>query len=228
MICFFKTFFLFFYIKYWLLCEERKVRQLYYQKSKFRLIDEALKKSYRGKNPYRISKKFLIEMGKNQIHCYGETPLTTLELILRECAISASDYVYELGGGRGRTAFFLHAYWGCKVRVFEWIESFVRNAQKIAQEFSCEGILFSHSDYFFADLKEATIIYLYGTCLSEEEIQKLLPALSIVGKGTKIITVSFALQQYSDDFCILKQFQGSYPWGMADIYLNTRKKNEGN
>lgn len=213
-------------VKYWFYREEKKVRRRFKYNERFRLIDKALRKAYFWKNPYQISKKFLMRKGVGNIHVYGETPLTTLALIARESVLTSCDFVFELGGGRGRGAFFLNALWGCRVKVFEWIDTFAEIGEKLASQFQCNDVFFSHADYFHADLSEATWIYLYGTCLSDEEIEKMIQSFLKLSVSTKIITVSYSLQEYSDDFIVLKQFSGSYPWGEADIYLNGRRSDD--
>jgi hypothetical protein len=206
--------------------QEKKVRKSFYSNQRFRSIDKALRKAYFWKNPYRISKEFLIKKGEGNIHVYGETPLTTMELIARESTLTPSDFVFELGGGRGRGAFFLNALWGCRVKVFEWIDTFAEIGEKLADQYQCKDVFFSHLDYFHADLSEATWIYLYGTCLRDGEIEKLIHSFLKLPAATRIITVSYSLQEYSDDFIVLKQFTGSYPWGEADIYLNGRRSDD--
>src|ERR1700738_886437 len=73
----------------------------YYSNPSFRKADSHLIATYFLSNPYRLSRLFLQKRGEREVYAYGETPLTTLELIVRRCRINAADVVYELGMGRG-------------------------------------------------------------------------------------------------------------------------------
>src|SRR5262249_6885869 len=153
--------------------------------------------------PYTISRKYLQKQGAAEIHAYGETPLTTMRKIAHECDIGPQDVVIEMGAGRGRTSFFLSEYIGCHVHAIEQIPEFVERAQKIANKLECKKVQFSCQDMAQADFKGATLVYLYGSCLSDEAIEALTHLFS---PQTKIITVSYPLSDYSKKFLILKQF----------------------
>src|SRR4051794_23547579 len=79
---------------------------LYYRNLSFFKIDLLLKALYFFHTPYKVSKKFLQERGSTDLYLYGETPLTTMDSIAKECRILSKDIVYELGCGRGRSAFW--------------------------------------------------------------------------------------------------------------------------
>lgn len=187
--------------------EQRKVKQLFYSKERFKACDLALLRTYRTKNAYRISKEFY------KAHCYGETPLTTMAHIVKECALSAEDVVVEMGAGRGRASLFLAEYVGCQVIAYEQIPAF---AGKIPPS---PNLRIRDQDMFSADFSTATAIYLYGTMLSEEEIGRL--ALSFP-KQVKIITVSYPLNDYSPHYVTKKTFSGTFPWGKTEVYWNER------
>ena len=73
---------------------------------------------------------------------------------------------------------------------------------------------------FEADYKQATVIYLYGTCLDDEEIKRLVRRFEGLAPGTKVITVSYPLSEYADTYMTHKEFPARFPWGRAQVYLN--------
>lgn len=197
----------------------------YYRCLTFFQIDAALLLLYLFRNPYKISKEFLIAKGAEDIHRYGETPLTTMEHIARECGLRKEDTVFELGCGRGRSCFWLNAFIGCKVIGIEWIPEFVRLANDIKRRCHVRGVEFYAQDMTKASFYGATVIYLYGTCLEEENIKKLVQHFQSLPSGTKIITVSYALMEFGGRpfFEVMKLFSARFTWGEADVYLQVKK-----
>jgi len=197
-----------------------KVVFRYYSNFSFMKTDISLLTHYLFKNPFRMSKHFLVKKGEEEVYAYGETPLTTLEMIAKECAITPDDTVFELGSGRGRNCFWLHHFIGCKVVGIEWVPSFVRHANSVQKEIS-----FRHEDMFESDLSGATVIYLYGTSLSDDKIKKLSQKLSSLPPGTRIITVSYPLSDYCPEgpFEVMRLFPAKFTWGKADVYLQVIK-----
>lgn len=185
-------------------------------------MDRKLFDAYLFKNPYQISRKYLQKQGADDIHTYGETPLTTMRHIVQECGIGSDDHVIEMGAGRGRTSFFLNEYVGCRVHAIERIPEFVETAKEVAENLSCKNLQFSCLPMQQTDLKDASVIYLYGSCLTEQEIKELILKFEPLSPKIKIITVSYPLSDYSKSFTTVKQFSAPFPWGIADVYLNQK------
>ncbi|MDR2539690.1 MAG: class I SAM-dependent methyltransferase [Chlamydiales bacterium] len=200
--------------------EEKKILQLFYSCDLFQKCDLALKRKYFFRNPFTISKKFFKKREGREIHVYGEIPLTSLLLIAKECEIAPHDHLFELGCGRGRAAFFLRSISLCSVTAVDFVPFFVLNAQKIVEALHIERITFICDDMQHIDLSQATCIYLYGTCLSDDVIKQLCISLP---KKVKIITLSYPLKDYHKEFNIIKQFIISVPWGKAEVFLNQKK-----
>ena len=193
--------------------EQRAVKRRFYATEPFKKLDQALLSAYQGQNPYLISKSYLLERGASNIHAYGETPLTTVDKIVQECGITSEDTVIEMGAGRGRAALFLAAYVGCKVIAYEQIPCFVE------QMISVDRLEMRVENMFAADFSKATVIFLYGTMLSDEEIKNLCEKFP---QRVKILTVSYPLSDYSDEYRIEKTFSGRFPWGKTEVYWNER------
>lgn len=182
--------------------EERWVRRTFYHDPAFKKLDQALLSS---SNPYHIPKAFP----------YGETPLSTLKQMADRWHIKASDYVLELGCGRGRAVFFLAHYTKATVKGIDWTPEFMSFAKVLAAQFPHLPVSFCCEDMHKTDLSSATIIYLYGTCLSEPSAKALGQRFCNLRPSTKIITVSEPLPQLA----VQDQFVGSFPWGKTDVYL---------
>jgi hypothetical protein len=193
----------------------------FYRNLNFAKVDFTLLCLYFFHNPFKISKNFLKEKKENEIYAYGETPLTTMQKIALECEIGEKDTVFELGMGRGRSCFWLHFFSRSKVVGIEYIPEFVRKANQVKSTFQLPHLEFRHEDMLLSDFSEGTVFYLYGTCYETAFIEKLIKKFKTLPKGTKIITVSYPLSDYSDvkTFSTLKNFSADFTWGSADVYL---------
>lgn len=202
-----------------------KVACRYYGSWSFLKEDLALRLIYLFHSPYKMSKRFLMKRGERDVHVYGETPLTSLELIAKECGLRASDCVFELGAGRGRTCFWLHSFIKCSVVGIEYIPEFVERSNLIKKRLGIEGVEFRQEDMAKASLEGATVCYLYGSCLDEQTIRTLASHFAQLPVGTKIITVSYPLSDYWEkgSFELMKRFTVPYNWGEANVYMQVVK-----
>ncbi len=202
-----------------------KIISRYYPKGSFARADFALILTYLFDNPFSISRRFLMQKGDNEIYQYGETPLTTLDFIIKKCDITSSDKIYELGCGRGRTSFWLSQVLGAETVGVEYIPEFVERADRITKKCALKRVSFLCQDMKDVDFQDATCLYLYGTCLTDEFIQQLTKKIEQLPRGTKIITVSFSLVDYANPsiFEVMRHFSAPFTWGEADVYLQVRK-----
>lgn len=209
------------------LIEFIKVAIKYYSNFSFLKADLFLRLTYLFNSPFSLSKRFLVAKGESNIYAYGETPLTTLEMIAKECNFTKSDCIFELGCGRGRTCFWLNSFIGCKVIGIEMVPDFVERAERIVHKLKLTDIEFKLGDMSEVDLRGATVCYLYGTCLEEDTINVMIKKFAKLPIGTKIITVSYPLTDYTDEpyFEVMKCFTGKFTWGETEIYMNVIKGN---
>jgi SAM-dependent methyltransferase len=202
----------------------RVVWRYYRSAASFVWLDVLLALHYLFRNPHRISKAFLMKKGAKNIYAFGETPLTTLDTIARECRILSDDLVYELGCGSGRTCFWLRTFVKCQVVGVDYLPAFISKANRVKKWARLSKIHFLQEDMLTVDLKGASVIYLYGTCLEDAVIERLLYRFEELKRGTKVITVSYPLTDYNNAYFKLeKSFSARFPWGKADIFLQTRK-----
>ncbi len=220
---FFELFFLSLVVKMRLFIAYLQVVFRYYGNASFRKADLALLLRYLFRNPYKISKQFLLKAGEEDPYTYGETPLTTLDAIVKECGLTPQDTLFELGCGRGRGCFWLSCYFGCRAVGIEYIQEFVANAQAVKETRRIGNVEFRCEDILEADYRGATVLYLYGTCFDEPFLKKLLKRFSDLPEGTKVITVSYPLTDYvQKGYELLKQFEAPFTWGVATVYLQQK------
>ncbi|MCH9627921.1 MAG: hypothetical protein S4CHLAM2_15700 [Chlamydiales bacterium] len=203
------------------LVESVRVVLNYYRKPAFVFTDFLLATHYLTRNPHQVSKAFMKQRGEKNLYTYGETPLTTLDQIARECRILSNDIVYELGCGPGRTLFWLRHFVQCRVVGVDYLPTFIERAQRVNRWRQLDRVTFLNQDMLETNYSQATVVYLYGTCLEDEVIEKLCGRLSRELKpGAKVITVSYPLTDYSSHFRCVKQFSAQFPWGKAEVFLN--------
>lgn len=196
----------------------------YYSEPSFAKRDGYLIFSYLFNSPFSVSKRFLMLRQEEDVYTYGETPLTTLEEIARRCRLSVEDVVFELGCGRGRTCLWLHQFIGCHVVGIDYVPEFIKRANEVKAKFNITGVEFRQQDMLDADLTGATVVYLYGSCYKEPFIRALAAKLGHLPKGTKIITVSYPLTDYTQKplFEVINRFPARFTWGEADVYLQIK------
>lgn len=212
-------------VKWRNLVEYLRVLYRYYRKIPFAKIDGSVILMYLFDNPFSISRRYFTHRSNSDEYTYGETPLTTFEQISKEARITPQDTVYELGSGRGRLCFWLRSFVGCKVVGVEIVPDFVIRAKRIQRKLGIEGIEFRAEDFLKTDLKNASVIYLYGTCLEDNTIKQLIKHFKDLPQGTRIITVSYSLSDYTNEplFETMKRFPARFTWGKGDVYIQVKK-----
>jgi len=196
--------------------ETGRVIVRYYPHFRFALADLCLSLLYLFCNPYRYCRKFLQKRGKQEIYGYGETPLTTLQIIANESGVNATDCWLELGSGRGRAALWIAHFIGCQTLGIEWIDRFARRANWIARLFQFKNLLYTCQNVLDAPFSQASVVYLYGTSWSDELIEQLQERMKTLPQGSKIVSISFPLPA----FHLIRSFPVSFPWGETQAYLS--------
>lgn len=205
--------------------EYLRVLYRYYRNIPFAKIDGSLILMYLFDNPFSISRRYFMHRSHSEEYTYGETPLTTFEQIAKEARITHQDTVYELGCGRGRVCFWLKSFVDCKVVGVELVPDFVVRAQRIQRKLGIEGIEFRAEDFLKTNFDNVSVIYLYGTCLEDDTIKQLIKRFKDLPSGTRIITVSYSLSEYTDEplFETMKRFPARFTWGSGDVYIQAKK-----
>lgn len=207
--------------------EESRVILRYYKNFRFAQIDLLLRFFYFFKNPYRISRIFLQKKGEENVYQYGETPLTTMEAIVKYFGVQKGDGVIELGCGRGRVAFWLHVYWGCRVWGVEEVGAFVEEADKIVKWLGLKEIHIVQGDLLEVEFpKDFQWIYLYGSSWDEEVLRALVKKLE--NWDGSVISVSFPISIYdtAKNFQVVDQMEAEFLWGTTTVYLAKKNRIE--
>ena len=207
------------------LIEFKKVFYKYYRNLNFAKVDISIFLMYLFDNPFSISKRFIQHHSHSEEYTYGETPLTTFADIAKEAKITSCDTVYELGCGRGRVSFWLKCFTGCKVVAVDIVPEFISHAKRIQRKLKVDQIEFINENFLETNFGEANVVYLYGTCLEEQSIKALIEKFRALKPGTRIITVSYALNDFNDDkvFETMKHFTSKFTWGEGEVYIQMKK-----
>lgn len=191
---------------------------------KFSLIDLFCRVQYLVSNPVSLCEKFNTLFPESHVQCYGETPFSVLKEVAEKAGVTRGDYLYELGCGRGRGAFWFSHFVGCKVLGIDINPIFVHRANRVRRWFSLHRVNFDQAFMHGVELKHASVIYLYGTCLHDDYIDLMMQGFSNVLPGTKIITVSYSLLQYGAEgaYILDSEFTARFSWGKAQIYIHRK------
>lgn len=202
--------------------EEQAVKKTYYSNPHFKRCDQQLKRQYRWKNAFSISRRFLEKQGETNVYTYGETPLTSLERIFAKLSLTPRDIVVDLGCGRGRGVFFLYHHLQVPVVGVDWTPLFIEKACKIAQATNTPVTFICSDITQYTCLHEATVVYLAWTCMEEEERLKIENTLlAHTRPGTQVITISYPLQ--CKNFTCLSSDCISFPWGEAEVFFQKKE-----
>ncbi|WP_062265012.1 rRNA adenine N-6-methyltransferase family protein [Endozoicomonas arenosclerae] len=184
-----------------------------------------LKLRYLLDSPFQVSKRFLVKRKSNDVYLYGETPLTVLDEICKKAEIDSGDHVFELGAGSGFTSLWLAAFAGVKVTSIEQVPIFCRRLKRVSQRMNAVELNVVEGDYLEVDLSEASFVYLYASNLGDLTIRCLTLRMLALRPGSRVISVSYPLQEYCPVpgiFDLKQQFSVRFPWGEAEVFLQIR------
>lgn len=184
-----------------------------------------LKLRYLLDSPFQVSKRFLIKKKSDDLYLYGETPLTVLDDICEKSGITSQDHVFELGAGSGFTSLWMAAFAGVRVTSIEQIPTFCLRLQRVSRRTKLDKLNVIEGDYLEVDLSAATVIYLYASNLDDLTIRCLTLRMLALKPGSRVISVSYPLQEYCPVPGIFEQrerFPVCFPWGEADVFLQVR------
>lgn len=208
---------LFWSVRLFLIFERcRVIRRFYPSSIRFAVLDIVMDCMYLFSNPFSICRRHFQKAGEQNIHLYGETPMTAWKAIAELAGISQTDRFVDLGCGRGRICFWTHLWFGCKTTGVDCVFPFIARARALASLFRMKpAVRFVQGKIAEADLSGATVVYLYTFHPDEElvDFQKLQ-------SKARVITVSEPIAR--DGFALLKSMQVPFPWGLSDIYVNQK------
>lgn len=198
----------------------------YYPNAQFRRADLRCHWAYLMRNsPYTSCERYLRNLPNDRVQkTYGETSFGTLDRIAAAVGLSENDVVYDLGCGRGRGVFWLNAFYKCRAVGVEIFPEFVMHARGIQKKLRLAGVEFVYANLMDLDYADATVIYLYGTAFADEAIAKLVDRFQTLKPGTRVVTVSYPLNDYCPVplFRLENAFSAPYAWGVARVFVQRR------
>lgn len=209
----------------------------YYRRSAaFKKADLALTKSYLLRNPYAICRRYFSskkcpEKNSDRVQViYGETFCMTFELFIAKLGIRQHDRFIDLGCGRGRGCFFIHAMTGAEVIGIDLNPTFIKKATAIVERQQLTGISFRLENIFESDLSQATILYFYGVAFSDTATLGIIEMFNQLPAGIRIICVGFSLNDYYDEplFDELDEFEVFFLWGKTTVWVCETRGNQVN
>jgi 2-polyprenyl-3-methyl-5-hydroxy-6-metoxy-1,4-benzoquinol methylase len=124
-------------------------------------------------------------------------------------ALQAQDCLFDLGCGDGRLVIGA-ARRGARAVGVDLDASLVRRCQARAIEAGVSHrVEFRRDNFFEVDLQEATVITLY---LLTSVNRALRPRLQALRPGTRIISHSFAMDDWQPDFMTVVECKELYHW----------------
>jgi hypothetical protein len=216
--------FLFFWVKLLNLWESIKIVKHYYRYPSFILTYLIFILCYLFFNPYRVSRRYQRKVGRKHLYTYGETPLTSFAKIMSVAGVKSSDFVLELGSGRGLSCFWLSDVIGCQVIGVEEIPIFLKIARFISRILRKDRVVWKEEDILDTDLSKATVVYFYGTGFDGSFLDHFFPNLEKLSPGTCVVTVSYPISEYYEEttFYIESMLSIRFPWGWGDVYIQRK------
>jgi len=151
---------------------------------------------------------------------YGEIYYFTARNILKNINFSSEDLLIDLGSGRGKMVFFASIYYGARAIGLDIMPTFVKKSSLVASKLKLKKVEFLEQDFRNYDFSKSTVIYLAGTCLSDESISLLLKSLKSAPVGAKIISLSYPLR--SDFLNVISKNKMSFSWGSSMVYVHEK------
>jgi len=161
---------------------------------------------------------------------YGEVNPQTFGEILAQVNPHAGEIFYDLGSGTGKAVLLAHLHFNFSKSVgIELLEDIYLAAIKVLKKYDQEikprldlkkqnqKIEYINGDYFRTDLSDADVVFCHSTCLNEEAMAALEDKLSMLKKGTRIITVTKNL--HYPIFRLIKTQMYDMGWGKATVYF---------
>ncbi|MBM76519.1 MAG: hypothetical protein CMK59_14020 [Proteobacteria bacterium] len=208
------------------LIEQTKVVLFFYVPYKWYKIDLLFSWYYWKKTPYKHNLSMMKDQGLDKTFLFGETPVTALKDIMTRAQILPDDVVFDLGCGWGKTTFFLATTANARRVVgIDCSEHFISTAETIRSRLDIEHIIFIRGDFFEIDYSDADVVYFYGSCATKEQVVKLCSLWrDDLKPGAMVITTSYSLREYSDDFDVVDTVDLDFLWGLCTVFFHVKKQ----
>ena len=142
---------------------------------------------------------------------YVSTPERVVDEMLEIADVRAQDIVYDLGSGDGRIVIAAAKRFGARGVGIEINPALIREANENAGQAGVAHLVrFVESDFFVADLRQATVVTLY---LLPEVNRQLLPKLlAELQPGTRIVSYRYDLGAWAPEKTVRVSRGTVYYW----------------
>jgi len=171
--------------------------------------------------PQRYPERLHKEVGSEEL-IYGEISLVSLDRVLRSLGIGKDDQFVDLGCGRGRLVLFAAAR-GIPSRGIDVVENLLQRGREAAAGLSLPASL-EQGLMQEADLSEATVFFIAGTCLREETRQQVAQRLGSLAQNAWVLSLSAPLTHPS--LPIKERIPAWTTWGRDVLYLQRVSRGE--
>ena len=89
------------------------------------------------------------------------------------------------GVAQEERSFWLHHFIRCRAVGVDYQPTFIRRAKRIKDWLHLDHICFLLEDMLETNYRRATVLYLYGTCLEDKTIMKLIENFKNLKRGNK-------------------------------------------
>lgn len=191
----------------------------YYQNSLFQSLDTKLQGKSSLDSAFKIVKQHAkMDPNNPNKYIYGETPLAVYEFLADTLTFNSQTKFLELGFGRGRGLFFLKAFYECQLYGLEQTLEFFQEAKKLS-EYKRLGIELFHGDYLQDKLPEVDVVYCYASTMKLADIDKLCQQIKQYMNDPIVVTPSFSLSSYDQDFELITCHEQEYEIGTLTLYF---------
>ena len=145
-----------------------------------------------GAQPTAPAAPYVGQPGKDVI--WVPTPPSLVEKMLDMAAVTAKDYVVDLGSGDGRNV-IAAAKRGARALGVEYDANLVQISRRTAAaEGVAERAKFVQGDMFEADISKATVLALF---LLPDNLERLKPKFERLRPGTRIVTNGYQISGWN-------------------------------
>ena len=169
---------------------------------------------YLGRRHYRFHKTQGSQFDTPSF-TYGETPYYLWDLMA--LYFKPKDKVMDLGCGRGNGLMYAAKKYPILCLGIEAIEPFTLIGSQIAKLCGVGNIQFMHKDLSLYKLPKADVVYLAGTCFSDELLETLAFELLKI-KPRLIFSISTSLEEYGLSGYETSEFFIVMPWGRTTLF----------
>lgn len=155
---------------------------------------------------------------------YGEIPYSVCREMVKISGITERDVVYDLGCGRGKFLFYVNLATGATCIGVDLLPTYIAIAEKITDKLGIKKIHFFEEDILDVDLRTASVVFIHGTCFSEELREGIIQKVDELREGTRLISVTKPFEH--PHLRLVEKKTLLISWGLSHIYFYIVEREE--